>query len=370
MKLIRIATVPALLALLPSFLAAQQATSSPVGDRPVPAWLVLGTFPVDSGARRLDHDYLGGEPAAAPAAGETTMSRSWRVVNADARGRVDFNQALPDPPHAQAAAYAITYISSPADRTVVMAVESDDDAVIWLNGQRVYRAEVARGIGEADTLTLRLARGANRLLYKVVNRTGGFGVGGRLLARSPDPIGDLTFATDRPVAGLATAPAPWVTLSPARAAPHASLQDGQLVLPLSIDVQRWGSVPDPVQLRLGERAVAVPSAGDGAPATVNLQASWPELVSLVRQPSVSVTWGGGRTSVPFPLQPAELLSLLSRVIVPAGWEISADGATWTPLAAPPDSGTRALRNRLRVPDVLAGLTLMADVAEFPVRRSP
>jgi hypothetical protein len=100
---------------------------------------------------------------------------------------VDFNVALPDPPHAQAAAYALTYISSPADRTIVMAVESDDDAIIWLNGQRVYRAQVARGIGEADTLTLRLARGVNRLLYKVVNRTGGFGVGGRVLALSrPD----------------------------------------------------------------------------------------------------------------------------------------------------------------------------------------
>jgi alpha-mannosidase len=365
MKLIRTATVPALLALLPSFLAAQQATSSPAGDRPVPAWLVLGTFPVDSGARRLDHDYLGGEPAAAPAAGETTKSRSWRVVNAGARGRVDFNQALPDPPHAQAAAYAITYISSPADRTVVMAVESDDDAVIWLNGQRVYRAEVARGIGEADTLTLRLARGVNRLLYKVVNRTGGFGVGGRLLARSSDPIGDLAFATDRPAGGLATGPAPWVTLSPARAAPHATLQAGQLTLALAIDVQRWGSVLDPVRLQLGQRAVEVPPARvDGAPVTLDLQASWPELVALVRNPSVSVSWGASSSEVPFPLQPAALLSLLSRVIVPAGWEISADGATWTPLAGTPDSGTRALRNPLRVPDVLAGLTLTADVAEF------
>jgi len=345
--------------------SAQQGTSSPARDRAVPAWLVLGTFPVDSGDLRLDRDYLGGEPAAAPSPGEVgPRGKSWATVAADGRGRVDFNAALPDPPHAQAAAYAITYITSPADRTIVMAVESDDDAIIWLNGQRVYRAEVARGIDGGDTLTLRLAKGTNRLLYKVVNRTGGFGVGGRLLALSPDPIGDLTFATARPAAGLAIAPAPWVTLSPARAAAHATLANGELMLPLTIDVQRWGSVPDPVELRLGARAIPVPSTPDGSPSTVNLKAAWPELVSLVTSPSVTVAWAGGKASAPFPLQPGELLTLLSRAITVTGWEESLEGASWKPLRPVPDSAARLLRSRIVLPPVLAGLTLTADVAEF------
>ncbi|NJD09885.1 MAG: alpha-mannosidase [Gemmatimonadetes bacterium] len=356
--------IAALLPLLPSLLPAQQATSSSSGDRPSPGWLVLGTFPVDTGVARLDRDYLGGEAAAAPVTGASAAGKTWREAKADQLGRVDFNTALPDPPHAHAVAYAFTYLTSPADRTIVLAVESDDDASIWLNGQRVYRAEVARGISETDTLTLRVARGVNRLLFKVVNRTGGFGAGARLLARSPDPVGDIAFSTTRPEGALATAPAPWVTLSPARAAAHATLADGQLVLPLEIAVQRWGAVPEPVRVQLGARSVAVPAGRAGEPAVLNLEATWPELVALIARPSVTVSWGTSRTITPFPLQATELLSLLSRVITVAGWEQSANGSDWAPLGPGRDASVRALRSRVRVPEALAGLTLTADVAEF------
>jgi alpha-mannosidase len=97
---------------------------------------------------------------------------------------------------------------------------------------------------------------------------------------------------------------------------------------------------------------------------LDLLTSWSELVALVRDPSVSVSWGRSTSAVPFPLQPGELLSLLSRVIVAAGWERANSDTAWAPLGDSPAAGARLLRNRLRVPEVLAGLTLIADVAEF------
>ena len=71
------------------------------------------------------------------------------------------------------------------DRTVLLVMDSDDDLVAWLNGQRVWVHVVARGMGSgSDTVGVRLAAGWNSLLLKAVNRSGGFDVLGRL-ARAP-----------------------------------------------------------------------------------------------------------------------------------------------------------------------------------------
>ena len=112
-----------------------------------------------------------------------------RPIRSDAS---DLYSVFRDPKLDDRAAYALTYIESPEARTVRLAVESDDNVVIWLNGRRVHRREIARELRSgADTITLTLATGANRLLYRVVNRGGGFGLGARLLDISRDPVGDL-----------------------------------------------------------------------------------------------------------------------------------------------------------------------------------
>src|SRR5213075_2892302 len=115
---------------------AQQSRSgaSPRGTRPVPSWLIAGAFPVgsDSGAARLTRNYLAGdEGALVPAAGDPAGNRAWRSVTTDSLGRVDLNTALPDQVRDNAAAYAMAYIFSPADRSVRIVAESDDDDVVW-----------------------------------------------------------------------------------------------------------------------------------------------------------------------------------------------------------------------------------------------
>ena len=172
------------------------ARASPVScDLPVSSWLVLGSFPLDAGALRLDRWDIGDPALISPAAGDVPAEAPglrWRGVTSDSLGRVDLYDIFPGASLDDRAAYAITYIASPEPRTVRLAVESDDAVVVWINGRRILRNDAARELrSDADTITLPLVAGVNRLLYRVVNRGGDFGLGARLLNGSPDPTGDL-----------------------------------------------------------------------------------------------------------------------------------------------------------------------------------
>ena len=73
-------------------------------------------------------------------------------------------------------------LTSPDAREALFTFGSDDGAVVWLNGERLYVDPRAHG---ADPLqhvgALRLAPGENRLLIKVGNGGGDFGFYFRVL---------------------------------------------------------------------------------------------------------------------------------------------------------------------------------------------
>jgi len=262
----------AVLAFLPLTAAAPAAAQQ---DRPIPEWLVLGTWAVVEGPERVRHPYLTGEADVAPVRGQAVDGRSWTYARADAAdlGRLDLLPVLEGiTPVANAASYAFSWIVSPEDRTVTLAFESDDDLRVWLNGTLVVDHEVARGVGSGtDTATVRLARGANRLLMKVVNRGGGFGLSGRLLVESQDPVADLGLGVTRPAdAAVATAPAPSVTLSPPAVAAAAVLDaaQGELRIPLTVRAARWGGLTGAVEVGLGGRTAPLPPSAEGEAATV------------------------------------------------------------------------------------------------------
>ena len=79
-----------------------------------------------------------------------TSGRTWTSARAEVgdRGRLDLLPVLEGiSPVADAAAYAFSWITSPEERTVTLAFESDDDLRVWLNGTLVIDNEVARGVG-------------------------------------------------------------------------------------------------------------------------------------------------------------------------------------------------------------------------------
>ena len=85
-----------LLLLAATPLSAQSAAPTPAPERPVLPWLVLGTFPSDSGDERVTRAYVPDEAGLAPSAGDVTAGRVWRSVQADSVGRLNFNAIFTD----------------------------------------------------------------------------------------------------------------------------------------------------------------------------------------------------------------------------------------------------------------------------------
>ncbi|MCL6615406.1 MAG: hypothetical protein K6U03_12515, partial [Firmicutes bacterium] len=82
-------------------------------------WLVLGSFPADNIESPLEHDFLGGEAAAFPAAGTETAGQKWVEVSTEPHAPTLALQDLFEPP-GDAVAYAAVYIYSPRDATALL----------------------------------------------------------------------------------------------------------------------------------------------------------------------------------------------------------------------------------------------------------
>lgn len=368
-------------------------------DAPITEWLLAGPFAIDTGALRLDRSDIGDPAALFATSGDLVSgdgSLRWHAEPADSLGRVDLYSVFREPKLDDRAAYALTYIESPEARTVLLAVESDDDVVVWLNGRRVLRHEIGRELrSNADTIALALAPGANRLLYRVVNRGGGFGLGGRLLSASRDPMGDLREslsasardAARRVTAGdtaLAAVRRAAVTLGPVTMAAHARLRTSSaargetaaatsLSVPLRVCAMRWTRDREHDSLSAGGAMVALPQAPIGAPLAVAVDADWSVLARGVLAggaPALVRHRATDESRLDLSITASALLALLSRPIEIDGWSgsHSASGSATIDVSAAMDSSARAALARisatLTIPPSLAGLTLDAEAAEL------
>lgn len=370
------------LALAATLLAPSAAFAQSVCDRPIVPWLLAGPFPVDSGAVRLDATQVGDPSTVRPRMGDREGSTLWRLAEGDSLGRIDFATVFPEPALDRRAAWAVTYLAAATAREVRLAVESDDDVVVWLNGTRLLRREVARGVGNgADTVALPLRAGTNTLIYKVINRGGGFGLGARLLAASPGAIGDLASAVSPEVApprdGATT-----VVLGPATVGGRLVLDSaGQLAVPVTVCAMRTAEVRGG-SLETGELSSPLDPLTPGAVTPFAYGASWEALAedAVASRALVAAMARGadGRLATlatyPLPVTPARMLESLSRPIAIDGWRLTRGtptrtiGADWRPLPPPADSAGRraatAIGMATKIPPALAGLTLELAAAEF------
>lgn len=87
--------------------------------------------------------------------------------------------------------YAATYlyrtIDSPTARTATISLGSDDACVLWVNGERVFEQLMPRAPApDQDLVQVQLEPGANHILLKVVDFTGGFAFYFKLLDSEED----------------------------------------------------------------------------------------------------------------------------------------------------------------------------------------
>jgi HEAT repeat protein len=95
-------------------------------------------------------------------------------------------------------AYARTGVWSDKERPARLELGSDDGVKVWLNGQLVHSNSASRGVtpGE-DKVEIKLQRGWNSLLLKIVQSSGNWGFACAVRDPAGQPIPDLKFNANR-----------------------------------------------------------------------------------------------------------------------------------------------------------------------------
>jgi alpha-mannosidase len=332
-------------------------------DLPIRRWLIRGPIRATAGPLQ---DYLGGEAAVLPDSGETLAGGAFLPVDADSLGGIDLNRVLTGSTD-ESAAYVHAYVFSPEDRTVLLVMDSDDDLVAWLNGQRVWTHVIARGLTTgSDTVAVRLASGWNSLLLKAVNRSGGFGVLGRFARAPGEPaLEGVRYQIRRP-ADLRSHnyPARTITASTLRASSLPVWNRYRLELPVTFAITIWGrdSLPGATtrvtQDSVSWSAESLTALPPGTPRTVSLRPSFEELrrAALGVSPlAVTVTSAGVAQRTALPVDPDLLLRSWGGRLATGTWVTDSSAAA------------RRAQVRLVVPPALAGRAVDLLVAEFGPR---
>ena len=161
--------------LVGAMLAPIQGTSSPDTEGFIRDWLVLAPIAIEgeSGADQIDKDFIGGEAAAKPKAGDkATVGGSelnW-TAHRSADYYIDFLAAFGKKRGEYVAGYAVTYIVADEDMKLTLALGSNDQGKAWLNGQQVFRFADTRTLEkDGDRSDVTLKKGRNVLVLKVIN---------------------------------------------------------------------------------------------------------------------------------------------------------------------------------------------------------
>ncbi len=121
--------------------------------------------------------------------GKGGASVGWRTVRADAAGYVRLDDSVK--PNEQAIVYAAAYVLSPDERAATLLLGSDDGVRVWINGELVHTNPSYRAAEpDLDRVSVRLNKGWNKVLLKVLQGAGGWGY----YVRFADPEGELRYA--------------------------------------------------------------------------------------------------------------------------------------------------------------------------------
>ena len=138
-------------------------------------WLVLAPIPIagESGASEIDRDFLKGEAAIKPRAGDKVTvygtALTW-TAHQSSDYFIDFLQSFGKERGEYVAGYAVAYVHAPEDMKVTLAVSSNDQGKAWLNGKEVFKFADTRVLEkDTDRVDVTLNKGQNVLVLKVIN---------------------------------------------------------------------------------------------------------------------------------------------------------------------------------------------------------
>ena len=140
-------------------------------------------------------EQVSNEAALRPKAGDTVKVNgkelTWQNITA-ANKFFDFNVLLKSI-NDHAAGYMVTYIECDREMPdVVMALGSNDQSRLYLNGKDIYAVQDARTLElDADKGKVRLNKGVNVVVFKVINEQNSWQGAMRFLDKNGAPVTDL-----------------------------------------------------------------------------------------------------------------------------------------------------------------------------------
>lgn len=167
---------------------------APAARRFLTEWSLAGPFDApDMDALAVGYPPEAAADLSASYIGKGGAQAGWRKIRAGADGGFDLAKLVQ--PNERVAVYALGWVRSPEERTASFLLGSDDGARLWINGELVHHNPAYRAVStDQDTVAVRLKKGWNRVLLKIVQGDGGFG----FQARFADPDGALVWSADPP----------------------------------------------------------------------------------------------------------------------------------------------------------------------------
>lgn len=134
-----------------------------------------------------------GVDLAAVYAGKGGAKAGWKKIKAAASGYVDLTRLVE--PNEQVVVYAAGWVHSPEDVPAHLLLGSDDGVRVWINDALVHTNPAYRATqADQDRISVRLKRGWNKVLLKILQGAGGFG----FQVRFADPDGKLLWSAEPP----------------------------------------------------------------------------------------------------------------------------------------------------------------------------
>lgn len=162
-------------------------------------WLVLAPISMSgqSGAEEINVDLLNGEANIKPKAGTEVKlggrALAWQAHQTFA-DYIDFRESFDKNVGEYVVGYAVAYVRAEAPRNLTLAIGTNDQGKVWLNGKEILRFEETRVLDkDADKIPVSLVKGQNILVMKVINEVNSWQACARFL-NGTTPVTDLKIS--------------------------------------------------------------------------------------------------------------------------------------------------------------------------------
>lgn len=164
-------------------------TFSPDPEGFIRNWLVLAPIGLqsESGAAEVDRELIRGESGLKPKAGDPATGGSQLLWTAHETSDyfIDFLAAFGKERGEYVAGYAVAYVIADEEMNVTLALSTNDQGKVWLNGRPVFAFAETRVLQkDTDRVDVTLNKGQNVLMMKVINEVNNWQACARFLKGS------------------------------------------------------------------------------------------------------------------------------------------------------------------------------------------